>query len=75
MQEQDEEGPCAHMLPSGPFPARSAGDVTALEGLHVTEKYRTNHDAHMLQACGLGSPQVMPDSMCGVWGGGRVQGV
>ena len=27
------------------------GNVTALEGLHVTGKYR----AHNLQACGLGS--------------------
>ena len=33
------------------------GNVTALEGLHVTGKYRTKHDAHMLQACGLGSSQ------------------
>jgi len=31
--------------------------VTALEGLHTTGKYRTKHDAHMLQTCGLGSPQ------------------
>ena len=28
------------------------GNVTALEGLHVTGKYRTKPDAHMLQACG-----------------------
>jgi len=33
------------------------GNVTALEGLHVTGKYRTQHDAHMLQACGMGSSQ------------------
>ena len=31
------------------------GNVTALEGLHGTGKYRTQHDAHVLQACGLGS--------------------
>ena len=34
------------------------GNVTALEGLHVTGKYRIKHDAHMLQACGLGSSQI-----------------
>ena len=33
------------------------GNVTAPEGWHVTGKYRTKHDAHMLQACGLGSSQ------------------
>ena len=26
-----------------------SGKVTAPEGLHVTGKYRTTHDAHMLQ--------------------------
>ena len=31
------------------------GNVAALEGFHVTGKYGTKHDAHMLQACGLGS--------------------
>ena len=34
------------------------GNVTALEGLHVTGKYRTKHDAHTLQACGLGSSHL-----------------
>ena len=33
------------------------GNVTALEGLHVTGEYRTQHDAHMLQTCGLVSSQ------------------
>ena len=33
------------------------GNVTAPVGLHVTGKYRTQRDAHMLQACGLGSSQ------------------
>ena len=33
------------------------GDVTALQGLHVAWKYKTQHDAHMLHACGLGSSQ------------------
>ena len=33
------------------------GNVTALVGLHVIGKYRTKHDAQMLQACGLGSSQ------------------
>jgi len=31
------------------------GNTTTLEGLHVAGKYRTKHDALMLQACGLGS--------------------
>ena len=31
------------------------GTVTALEGLHVTVKYRTQRDVHMLQAYGLES--------------------
>ena len=32
------------------------GNVTALVGLHVTGKYRDEkRDAHMLQACGMGS--------------------
>jgi hypothetical protein len=30
------------------------GNVTALEELHVAGKYRTEHDAHMLQAQGCG---------------------
>ena len=34
------------------------GNVTALDGLRVTGKYRTKHDAHMLQACGLGSSHI-----------------
>ena len=36
------------------------GHETALEVLHVTGKYRTQHDAHMLQACGLGSSHTLP---------------
>ena len=32
------------------------GNVATLEGLHVTGKYRTQHDAHMLQAFSLGPP-------------------
>ena len=31
------------------------GNVTTQEGLHVTGRYKTKHDAHILQACGLGS--------------------
>ena len=34
------------------------GNVTALEGLHVTVEIQARkHDAHMRQACGLGSSQ------------------
>jgi len=34
------------------------GNVTALVGWHVTGKMQgRKHDAHMLQACGLGSSQ------------------
>jgi hypothetical protein len=32
-----------------------SGNVTALEGWHVTYKYKKGHGAHMLQVCGLGS--------------------
>ena len=35
------------------------GNVTALAGLHVTGNTGLKHDAHMLQACGLASSQVM----------------
>ena len=40
-----------------------SGNVTALEGSHVTGKYRDEkHAAHMHQACGLGSSQAKRDS-------------
>ena len=36
------------------------GNVTALVGLHVTGKIQElKHAAHLIQACGLGSSQVM----------------
>ena len=35
------------------------GNVTALQGSHVTGRYRDEkHDAYMRQACGLGSSQA-----------------
>ena len=37
---------------------RQLGSMTALEGLHVTGTYRTHHDEHMHQTCGLGSSQT-----------------
>ena len=43
------------------------GNVTALVGLHVTGKYMTKHDAHMLQACGLESSQGRTPEMVRGW--------
>jgi len=38
------------------------GNVTALEGLHVIwEIQERKHDAHMRQACGLGSSHIVVD--------------
>ena len=48
------------------------GNVTALEGLHVTGKYREKHDAHMLQRLGTQSCTGVPRSKKNAHSPGRL---